>query len=204
SRLVLYTNGLIETRDRDVDAGLEMLRSVLSGRVRTPEELCAEVLATMLPTPPSDDVALLVAATRMLDPDRVAQWDVAQDPSEVARIRKDVARRLAAWGLDEEAFTTELVLSELVTNAIRHGTPPISVRLLYDRTLICEVSDSSGTAPHLRYAAATDEGGRGLFLVAQFAERWGTRYTATGKVIWSEQILGAPGTGAVPVIGSVG
>jgi len=81
------------------------------------------------------------------------------------------------------------VLSELITNAIRYGTEPIRVRLLYERTLICEVSDGSSTSPHLRRAATTDEGGRGLFLVAQLAERWGTRYTPTGKIIWAEQPL---------------
>lgn len=92
-------------------------------------------------------------------------------------------------GLDELAFTTELVLSELVTNAIRYGNGPIGVRMLLDRTLICEVFDGSSTSPHLRYAATTDEGGRGLFLVAQLTDRWGTRYTPEGKVIWAEQPL---------------
>lgn len=143
----------------------------------------------MLPTRPSDDVALLVARTRRLDPARIAEWDVRPDPAAVSPVRNACARRLADWGLEEIAFTTELILSELITNAIRYGTEPIRVRLLYDRSLICEVSDGSSTSPHLRRAEATDEGGRGLFLVAQFAERWGTRYTARGKIIWSEQAL---------------
>jgi anti-sigma regulatory factor (Ser/Thr protein kinase) len=93
---------------------------------------------------------------------------------------------LADWGLDEAAFAAELMLSELVTNAIRHGAGPIRVRLLHHHTLICEVSDTSNTAPHLRRAATTDEGGRGLFLVAQLAQSWGTRYLPEGKVIWAE------------------
>jgi anti-sigma regulatory factor (Ser/Thr protein kinase) len=105
-------------------------------------------------------------------------------------VRAAVAGQLRNWGLDEElAFTAELVVSELITNAIRHASGPIRVRLLLDRGLVVEVSDTSSTAPHLRYAASTDEGGRGLFLVAQFAERWGTRYTATGKIIWAEVAL---------------
>ena len=104
-------------------------------------------------------------------------------------VRSAVSRQLTGWGLEELTFTTELILSELVTNAIRYGGDPLHVRVLLDRTLICEVFDSSSTSPHLRYAAMTDEGGRGLFLVAQLAERWGTRYTPDGKIIWAEQPL---------------
>ncbi|MFF2010727.1 SpoIIE family protein phosphatase [Streptomyces sp. NPDC058195] len=190
SRLVLYTDGLVERRGRDIDVGLDRLREALAGRDRTPEETCDDVLDALLGDRPDDDVALLVARTRTLDPGQVAQWPVATDPAAVAGVRKNVSQWLTDRGLEEEAFATELILSELVTNAVRYGTAPIAVRLLYDRNLICEVSDSSSTAPHLRYAASTDEGGRGLFLVAQFAERWGTRYTDTGKVIWSEQTVG--------------
>ncbi|MFG3532192.1 SpoIIE family protein phosphatase [Streptomyces sp. NPDC047917] len=190
SRLVLYTDGLVERRGRDIDVGLALLRDSLAGRDRTPEETCDDVLDALLHERPNDDVALLVARTRTLDPEQVAQWAVATDPAAVAGVRKNVAQWLTDRGLEEEAFATELILSELVTNAVRYGTAPIEVRLLYDRNLICEVSDSSSTSPHLRYAATTDEGGRGLFLVAQFAERWGTRYTETGKVIWSEQTVG--------------
>ncbi|MCS0602640.1 SpoIIE family protein phosphatase [Streptomyces sp. LP11] len=189
SRLVLYTDGLVEDRERDIDEGLEMLRDAL-GRTPgdSPEETCRAVLER-LPKRPSDDVALIVARTRVLGAGQVAEWQVPSDPAAVSQVRSSVTEQLAAWGLDELAFTTELVLSELVTNAIRYGRGPIGVRLLRDRTLICEVSDGSTTSPHLRYAASTDEGGRGLFLVAQLAERWGTRYTPHGKVIWAEQPL---------------
>ncbi|MFJ2777117.1 MULTISPECIES: SpoIIE family protein phosphatase [unclassified Kitasatospora] len=189
SRLVLYTDGLVEDRERDIDVGLELLRTALSGPDRTPEQTCADVLQTMLPAHPQDDIALLVARTRVLAPDQVAEWEVPSDPAAVGEVRAAVAERLTGWGLEEAAFVTELILSELVTNAIRYGTGPIRVRLLRDRALICEVSDTSNTSPHLKYAATTDEGGRGLFLVAQFADRWGTRYTGTGKVIWTEQPL---------------
>ncbi|MEU9372892.1 SpoIIE family protein phosphatase [Streptomyces sp. NPDC048255] len=195
SLLALFTDGLIESRDRDPDAGLAALRAALAGPVRTPEETCTVVIDAMLPTKPSDDVALLVARTRRLDPARIAEWDVDPDPAAVSPVRNACARRVADWGLEDIAFTTELILSELITNAIRYGTEPIRVRLLYDRCLVCEVSDGSSTSPHMRRAEATDEGGRGLFLVAQFAERWGTRYTARGKIIWSEQALHA---GAAP------
>ncbi|WP_425461121.1 SpoIIE family protein phosphatase [Kitasatospora atroaurantiaca] len=189
SQLVFYTNGLVEDRTRDIDLGLELLRSAVAGSGRTPEQTCDVVLDALLPAYPKDDVALLVARTRALTDQQVAQWEVPFDPAAVAGSRAAAERQLAEWGLDELVFTTELILSELITNAIRYGTGPIQVRLIRDSSLICEVSDTSSTSPHLRYAATTDEGGRGLFLVAQLAEHWGTRYTPTCKIIWAEQRL---------------
>ncbi|MFF5105270.1 SpoIIE family protein phosphatase [Streptomyces sp. NPDC000134] len=187
SRLVLYTDGLVEDRGHDIDTGLEELRAALAAAGPSPEETCEKVLDARLPARPVDDIALLVARTRALGEDRVAQWRVPADPAAVGEVRAGVTRRLAEWGLEELVFTTELILSELVTNAIRYGAEPIHVRVLRDRSLICEVFDGTSTSPHLRYAAMTDEGGRGLFLVAQLAERWGTRYTPDGKVIWAQQ-----------------
>ncbi|MFJ3660202.1 SpoIIE family protein phosphatase [Streptomyces sp. NPDC090119] len=189
SRLVLYTDGLVEDRERDIDEGLDMLRDALRHAPgASPEETCRVVL-DRLPVRPTDDVALIVAETRVLGADQVAQWEVPADPAAVSEIRAKVTRQLADWDLEELTFTTELILSELVTNAIRYGRGPIGVRLLRGRALICEVSDGTTTSPHLRYAASTDEGGRGLFLVAQLSDRWGTRYTPTGKIIWAEQPL---------------
>ncbi|GAA2229095.1 SpoIIE family protein phosphatase/ATP-binding protein [Kitasatospora cystarginea] len=192
SRLVLYTDGLVERRNHDIETGLELLRRALAEPGRSPEEICDAVLDALLPAEPSDDIALLVARTRVLADDRVASWDVPTDPAAVSHTRAAVTRQLDEWDLADLAFNTELILSELTTNAIRHAGGPIRVRLLRDRQLTCEVSDASSTSPHLRYAASTDEGGRGLFLVAQFAEHWGTRYTATGKVIWASQTLPQP------------
>lgn len=189
SRLVVYTDGLVEDRERDFDSGVELLRTALAGADRSPEDTCRAVLDALLPPRPSDDIVLVVSRTRALGADRIAEWHVPSDPVAVGEVRASVTRQLAEWGLDEMTFTTELILSELVTNAIRYGSGPIRVRVLFDRSLICEVSDGSSTSPHLRYAGITDEGGRGLFLVAQLAERWGTRYTPSGKVIWAEQPL---------------
>ncbi|MFE1292535.1 SpoIIE family protein phosphatase [Streptomyces sp. NPDC058751] len=197
SRLVLYTDGLVEARGRDIDVGLGMLRDALAGTDGdTPGDTCRVVLDAMLPTRGSDDVALLVARTRLLDPGQVGEWDVPDDPAAVSRIRAEATRMLESWGLGEAAFTMELILSELVTNAIRYGGSPISLRLLRDRdSLICEVADGTSTSPHLRRATLTDEGGRGLFLVAQMSRRWGTRYTDRGKIIWAEQALDAGSAG---------
>ncbi|MEU5643927.1 SpoIIE family protein phosphatase [Streptomyces milbemycinicus] len=189
SRLVLYTNGLLQAGGVDVDTGLDRLLGALARADPDPERTCRTVMEALPPSHPTDDMALLVAGATGLAEDHIASWDLPSDPAVVADMRAAVDRTLADWGLEEAAFITELVVSELLGNAIRHASGPIRLRLLRDRALICEVADGSTTAPHLRRAASTDEGGRGLFLVAQMVDRWGTRYTRRGKVIWTEQTL---------------
>ncbi|WP_406103218.1 SpoIIE family protein phosphatase [Streptomyces sp. NBC_01003] len=190
SLLALFTDGLVETRGHDIDERIDELRRALARPVPSLEELCDTVLESLHSDTRTDDIALLVARTRVLGKEHVAEWDVPADAAAVAETRKLVDERLTAWGLEEAAFTMELVVSELVTNAIRYGTEPIRLRLIKERSLICEVSDSSNTAPHLRRAQVSDEGGRGLFLVAELTQRWGTRYTSAGKTIWAERALG--------------
>jgi serine phosphatase RsbU (regulator of sigma subunit)/anti-sigma regulatory factor (Ser/Thr protein kinase) len=191
SLLALYTDGLLEARGRDIDEGLGMLLDVLARAEPSLEGTCDTALRALLPDRPTDDVALLLARTRALDSAQVATWDVPPEASAVAGIRREATRQLERWGLEETAFVTELVVSELVTNAIRYAHPPIRLRLILDRSLICEVSDSSNTAPHLRRARVYDEGGRGLLLVAQLSQGWGSRQTPRGKTIWAEQPLPA-------------
>ncbi|MEU0398479.1 SpoIIE family protein phosphatase [Streptomyces sp. NPDC006208] len=193
SLLALYTDGLIEALDHDIEAGITRLCHALAQPSASLEATCDTVLETLLPADrPRDDVALLLARTHALGDRQVATWDVAADPAEVARARACVSKQLTTWGLEELDFTAELVVSELVTNAIRYGRPPIQLRLIHDRTLMCEVADAGSTTPHLRRARVFDEGGRGLFLVAQLAEHWGTRHARSGKTVWAECALGAP------------
>ncbi|MFI9630328.1 SpoIIE family protein phosphatase [Streptomyces sp. NPDC052042] len=194
SLIALYTDGLIEGRDRDPELGMSRLGAALAQRGLPLDALCDSVVEQLLPVPQPDDVALLLARTHELNTAHVVSWEAPSDPAAVADVRARTARVLRSWGLEELQMTTELIVSELVTNALRHATGPIRLRLLRQAVLICEVSDTSSTSPRLRHARTTDEGGRGLFLVAQLTRRWGTRYTAEGKVIWTEQEL--PGAGA--------
>ncbi len=196
SVLALYTDGLVRTRDQDIDEGMARLAAVLAEHDTHPEGICDAVISALVSGPLSDDVALLVARTHALGLGLVVTWDMPSDPAAVAGARRLVHDQLVSWGLEDLFFTTELIVSELITNAMRYGGGPIRLRLILDDALICEVSDSSNTSPRLRHARTTDEGGRGLFLVAHLSRRWGTRYTGAGKIIWAEQNLPSADTTA--------
>jgi amino acid transporter/anti-sigma regulatory factor (Ser/Thr protein kinase) len=186
SLVALFTGGLLQAAD-DREAGLAKLSPVLADGGRSLDDLCDRAVATLLPGAVDEDATLLLVRTRLLDRNRFAQWELSPDPAGVATIRTAVSKQLGDWELDDLVFTTELIVSELVTNAIRYVGGPIQVRLIRDQTLICEVSDTGHTTPNLRHAASDDEGGRGLFIIAQMTHHWGTRYTSTGKTIWTEQ-----------------
>ncbi|MER5183731.1 SpoIIE family protein phosphatase [Streptomyces sp. NPDC002896] len=206
SLLVFCTDGLIESATRDIDQGLAQLRQTLTWAVartscfptgtqhsdtRRLHDLCDVIVSALLPDreQTNDDAVLLVAHTRGTPVDSVASCSLPDDPRAAGQAREYVRSQLAVWGLDELAMTTELLVSELVGNVIRHASGPIRLRLLRSRSLICEVYDGSLTSPRIRRAAYTDEGGRGLHLVAALSKRWGTRHLAEGKCIWTEQEL---------------
>ncbi|MFE7277864.1 SpoIIE family protein phosphatase [Streptomyces sp. NPDC057623] len=183
----LYTDGLVGAADHDMEQGMTLLGDLLSRRDLDLDLLCSSAVRQLVPAPQPDDIALLLARTHALGAEDVVSWEVPVDPAAVADLRARATRQVASWGFGELAMTTELIVSELVTNAIRYAEPPIRLRLIRDSRLTCEVADASSTAPRLRHARSMDEGGRGLFLVAQLAHRWGARHTAVGKIIWAEQ-----------------
>lgn len=198
SVFVIYTDGLVENRGRDIDDGLSRLRDVFGPDTaeRRMEDLAKAVLNGVYADHHRDDIAVLIARLRRLPEEHRVSWTLPADPAAVRRARGLVRTQLDRWGLEELSYTTELLTSELITNALRYAPGPIALRLLMERTLMCEVLDRSAALPRLRHATDEEENGRGLLVVSQLAHRWGSRRTATGKVVWCEQLI--PGVDPEP------
>ncbi|WP_413094600.1 SpoIIE family protein phosphatase [Streptomyces nitrosporeus] len=187
--LALYTDGLVESRHHPLDEGLEALRDSLAGPARPLEDVCDHVLSTLDTRHGEDDIALLTARIQGLPAEAVGDWLLPRELRSVARARELARDRLLAWDLGGLVDTTELLVSELVTNALRYGEGEIRLRLLRDRTLVCEVWDAGLVQPRRRRARDTDEGGRGLQLVGLLSAAWGSRRTPRGKTVWFELAL---------------
>ncbi|MFI1827353.1 SpoIIE family protein phosphatase [Streptomyces sp. NPDC020412] len=204
--LALYTDGLVESRDHPLDEGLRAFRAAIAEPAKSLarrdeeapplslEDVCDHVLTTLDTRHGEDDIALLMAQVRGLPSDAVGDWTLPREPRSVGRARELSRALLVSWDLEPLVDTVELLVSELVTNALRYGEGEIRLRLLRDRTLVCEVWDSGLVQPRRRRARDTDEGGRGLQLVGLLSAAWGSRRTPRGKSVWFE--LALPGGGA--------
>ncbi|MFJ5529881.1 SpoIIE family protein phosphatase [Streptomyces sp. NPDC093261] len=184
--LALYTDGLVESRDHPLDEGLQAFVGALTDPTQPLEDVCDHVLNTLDTHHGEDDIALLMARVQGLPAECVGDWTLPREPRSVGRAREYARGRLLAWGLEPLVDTTELLVSELVTNALRYGEGEIRLRLLLDRTLVCEVWDAGLVQPRRRRARDTDEGGRGLQLVGLLSAAWGSRRTPRGKTVWFE------------------
>ncbi|AUG79164.1 phosphoserine phosphatase RsbU [Kitasatospora sp. MMS16-BH015] len=190
--LLLYTDGLVETPGGDIEAELDHLVGVVgkafeagSGREGL-EAVADHVLGTLLPDAEghNDDVTLLL--TRLPEaPLATVSTELPARASAVAEARGFLAEALTAWGCAHRADDACLLLSELLTNSVRHARGPIGLRL--HRTadeLTVEISDHSPERPHPRLATDEEESGRGLIIVDTLAESWGVRPNGTGKTTW--------------------
>ncbi|KPI26309.1 putative PAS/PAC sensor protein [Actinobacteria bacterium OK074] len=184
--LALYTDGLVESRDHPLDEGLQALVGALADPSAPLEDVCDQVLNTLDTHHGEDDIALLMARVQGLPADSVGDWILPREPRSVGRAREYARGQLLSWDLEPLVDTAELLVSELVTNALRYGEGEIRLRLLLDRTLVCEVWDAGLVQPRRRRARDTDEGGRGLQLVGLLSAGWGSRRTPRGKTVWFE------------------
>jgi len=184
--IVFCTDGLIESRTRHLDEGLNALSDALPFPPPPLDSLCDKVLATLHSADRQDDIALLIARFRGIPAGDVARWILRPDLRTAGRARWLTRATLAGWA--EEGFidTAELLVSELVTNAVRYASRPIELRLMRTGSLLCEVTDDDLHLPVPRDPEDDDEGGRGLYLVNRLAHRWGASRTTTGKAVWFE------------------
>jgi Stage II sporulation protein E (SpoIIE)/Histidine kinase-like ATPase domain len=191
SLFVLYTDGLVENKGQDISDGLARLRGIFGpgSPTRPLEDLCKAALDGVYSDHQRDDIAMLIARLRRLPEDNYASWTLAPKLTSVREARSVLAEPMKRWDLEDLIPTTELLVSELVTNAVKYSRGEVTLRLVNEKALVCEVLDSSGALPRLRQANSEDESGRGLQVVRQLSQRWGARRTATGKVVWCEQPL---------------
>ena len=190
-RLVMCTDGLVEVRGEDIGVGLATLCESAAHPAASMDDACDTIIRALNTRGGrKDDVALLMARLNGIAPQDVAEWRLALDPVEVGRARAVVREQLHDWGLERLADNAELMVSELVTNALRHShSRPVELRLVRGDTLLCEVDDDDHDLPTLLNAGPADESGRGLRVVSVLAREWGTSRTSTGKAVWFELTL---------------
>ncbi len=191
SLLVLYTDGLVEKRSKDIDEGLARLRDIFTPQsVDLPlEDLCKATLAGVYADEQRDDIAVLIARLRTIPSENIVRWTLPAELTSARKARSLIKRPLRKWGLAELLPAAELLVSELVTNAVRYAQGKIGLRLILEGGLVCEVLDDSAALPRLRHPDEEDERGRGLQVVSQVAQRWGARRSLSGKVVWCELAL---------------
>jgi anti-sigma regulatory factor (Ser/Thr protein kinase) len=187
ARLTLYTDGLVERRDRNLDDGIDLLAALLdrAGDARI-AELPGTLVDSLAPAGSDDDVAVLVACVADQEDGPAATLAIEDDVRAVHQARAFTRATLEQWALPESlARDAILLVSEMVTNAIVHGRAPIGLRLRRAREhLLLEVSDTATAVPRKLRPTSDDVHGRGLQLVAMMADEWGTRPIRDGKSVW--------------------
>ncbi|GGS80792.1 SpoIIE family protein phosphatase [Streptomyces cinerochromogenes] len=190
SLLALYTDGLVEDPAISIDEGIGRLTDAVS-TVHPWDALqkaARHVVSVLAPVHQRDDVTLLLARMIGYRKGDTATWRLPARDDAPARARAQVAALLRRWSSRNDTRDTVLLLvSELVTNAVRFATGPVTVRLIRSgHGLLCEVGDTGHGRPRLRRGGLLDDGGRGLHVVHRLTTRWGVRWTDTGKVVWAE------------------
>lgn len=190
-RLVMCTDGLVEVRGEDIGVGLATLCESAAHPAASMDDACDTIIRSLnVRGGRKDDVALLMARLNGIEAESVAAWELSPEPREAARARRLVRGQLRSWGLADLTETVELLVSEVVTNAVRHAQGRrAELRLVRAGSLLCEVADEDHTLPTLLDARPDAELGRGLRVVSSLAREWGTSRTADGKTVWFELAL---------------
>ncbi|MER6456997.1 SpoIIE family protein phosphatase [Streptomyces sp900105245] len=190
-RLVLCTDGLVEVRGSDIGEGLAALCESAAHPAASMDDACDTIIRALNTRGGrKDDVALLMARLNGIPDDHVAEWRLDADPLAVPRARRLVRERLLTWCLPHAVETAELLVSEVVTNAVRHAQGDrIGLRVVRTDALLFEVTDDEPALPAMLSAGPLDESGRGLRVVSRLAREWGASTSGHRKTVWFEQTL---------------
>lgn len=190
-RLVLCTDGLVEVRGEDIGDGLAALCASAAHPAASMDSACDTIIRALNTRDGrKDDVALLMARLNGIPDEDVAEFQLDLDPREVGRARRLARGQLLDWELPDAVEAAELMVSELVTNALKHArSRQVGLRLVRTDALLCEVTDDEPAPAALLNAGHDDEFGRGLRVVSRLAREWGSSSSAHGKTVWFEQAL---------------
>ena len=193
SALLLYTDGLVERRGLPLPDGIAQLdtalRELLPPAAKDSASMCDQLIEQLTGGAHDDDVALLFARDTDV-PRRTAMMALASEPVVASRARHFVADTLAEWSLTDPHDSAAMVVTELVSNAIRHTGAPIALHLYHSgERLVVEVLDEDDRPPRRMQPSIQDENHRGVYIVDMLTRRWGSRPTARGKVVWAELVL---------------
>ncbi|MFF6916349.1 SpoIIE family protein phosphatase [Streptomyces sp. NPDC012466] len=190
SLLALYTDGLVEDPALSIDEGIGRLAGAVA--VVHPwdalQQAARHIVSTVAPARQRDDVTLLLARMIGYRKEDTATWRLPARSDAPACARAQVSALLRQWRTrDDTRYSMMLLVSELVTNAVRYAAGPVTVRLIRSgHGLLCEVGDTGNGRPRVRRVDLLADGGRGLSIVHRLTTRWGVRWTDTGKVVWAE------------------
>ncbi|WGL52215.1 SpoIIE family protein phosphatase [Nocardioides sp. BP30] len=186
SLLALYTDGLVERRRIDLGTRLDELERILTRHRDVPLGKLPARLIELLVEDNADDVAVVIATVQPARSELIC-LAVEEDLDEIGSARTRTEEQLLAWGVPQrQRLDLVLMVSELVTNAMTHGRPPVELRLRRtQREIVVEVSDASSVRARRQRPGIEDEHGRGLGIVERLADRWGSRIVSDGKVVWA-------------------
>ena len=194
--LVLYTDGLVETRDLSLGSGLTYLaRAIAASGDLDPDQMANFLLGELTMAEREDDVTLLVlryepetyntSATQ-----RVVRRQLASTPASAGVARRFANDVLSDWGVIELSDQVSLCVSELVTNALIHTATDVELVLRLTKASVrVEVIDQSERLPVVRDGSQGDTTGRGLTIVEAMADDWGIESAGNGKAVWFQLAL---------------
>jgi anti-sigma regulatory factor (Ser/Thr protein kinase) len=189
--ILMFSDGVVERRDRPLSDGLaDLVAAAAAAGSGDPRNLCA--LATAAVAGRTDDDVAVLAVERAVALSRSATMRVAAEPTGPSRVRQWMTSRLREWAVPEPVIGAAILCtSELTTNALLHAGTPAQVHIdLSAERLLVSVADTGtrGSVTRARTDALSSRG-RGLGLIEELSDAWGTDPSVRGSTVWFEMLI---------------